>query len=81
MKNGTSLAGYAPDIVTVSVASYAGGTDSVFPFAFSENGLAIEGVDFGQVPHAALESKPRRAALRPLTNWWLSEKDRGIPKP
>lgn len=43
--------------VTVSVASYAGGTDSIFPFAFSENGLAIEGVDFGQVPQGSFHQR------------------------
>jgi len=43
--------------VTVSVTSYAGGTDSVVPFGFFENGLAIEGVDFGQVSQGSFHQR------------------------
>jgi len=42
---------------TVSVASYASGTDRIFPFTFFENGLAIEGVDFEQVPQSSFHQR------------------------
>ena len=43
--------------LTVSVTSYAGGAESIFPFTFFENGLAIEGVDFGQVPQGSFHQR------------------------
>lgn len=39
------------------ITSLSGGADSIFPFTFTENGFAIEGVDFGQVPQGSFHQR------------------------
>ncbi len=43
--------------VTVSVASFAGGTDNIIPFIFTENGFVVSSVDFGQVPQGSFHQR------------------------
>ena len=43
--------------VTLTATASAGDIGNIFPFAFIENGLETEGVDFGQVPQGSFHQR------------------------